>query len=100
MTTSHTFANGGSAGGVQPIFSANGPDATATNAIAWALDVTGGNDVLYAFNANTLAQLYTSSANSSDQGPLSIKFTLPIVANGRVYVAGQGLVVAYGLLTK
>ena len=100
MVTPHTFGNGGSAGGVQPIFSANGPDATANNAIVWALDVTGGNDVLYAFNANTFAALYSSSTNSGDQGPPSIKFTLPIVANGRVYVAGQGLVVAYGLLTK
>jgi len=100
MVTPHTFGNGGSAGGVQPIFSANGPDATANNAIVWALDVTGGNDVLYAFNANTFAALYSSSTNSNDQGPPSIKFTLPIVANGRVYVAGQGLVVAYGLLTK
>jgi hypothetical protein len=98
MTTTHSFCNCGSGGGAQPVFSANGPDSTATNAIVWAIDNSGSNDVLYAFNANSLStQLYTSSANSADQGPPSVKFTMPVVANGHVYVAGNGAVAVYGI---
>jgi hypothetical protein len=102
MSTTHSFCNCGSGGGVQPVFSASGPDASATNAIAWGLDISGSNGVLYAFNANSLStQLYSSSTNNSrDQAPPSVKFTLPVVANGRVYVAGQGVVAAYGLLPQ
>jgi outer membrane protein assembly factor BamB len=102
MSTTHSFCNCGSGGGVQPVFSASGPDAGATNAIAWGLDISGSNGVLYAFNANSLStQLYSSSTNNSrDQAPPSVKFTLPVVANGRVYVAGQGVVAAYGLLPQ
>ena len=43
-------------------------------------------------------EIHTGQTHSLDVAGFPI--TLPIVANGRVYVAGQGLVVAYGLLTK
>jgi hypothetical protein len=98
--TTHVFSSASAVGGAQPIFSANGPDATASNAIAWVADLSGASDVLYAFAANNLAnQLYVTSTNHSrDQGPPVVKFSVPIIANGRVYVPGEYVVAVYGLL--
>jgi len=96
MSTTATFP-GRYSFSPQPVISANGSG----NAVLWAIDFSGANDILYAFDANALSnQLYASSTNSSDQGPPSVKFSVPVVANGRVYVAGQGLVAVYGLLAK
>jgi hypothetical protein len=94
MVTPVTFSSGYSTGGLQPMFSANGT----ANAIVWGFDTNAG--VLYAFNANALAtELYASSTNSTrDKPPTPVKFTVPVIANGRVYVAGQGAVAAYGVL--
>jgi hypothetical protein len=94
MTTSVTFSASYSTGGLQPMFSANGT----TNGIVWGLDTDA--QVLYAFNASTLGtELYASSTNSTrDMPPSPVKFTVPVIANGRVYVAGQGTVAAYGIL--
>lgn len=96
MSTAISFSNSCSTCGTQPMFSAN----STANAIAWSLDLSQSNAVLYAFDANNLAtQLYSSSSNASrDQGPAPVKFTVPVIANGRVYVAGQNSVAAYGLL--
>ena len=94
MTSTMTFSNGYATGGIQPMISANG----SSNAIVWGLDVSG--QVLYAFDANNLAtQLYASSTNSTrDAVAPTVKFTVPVVANGHVYLAGQGAVAVYGLL--
>jgi hypothetical protein len=98
MSTAQVFGGQYSTGGMQPVLSANGT----SNAIVWGLDLTGANGVLYAFDANELStQLYSSATNSSrDQAPLGVKFSHPVVANGRVYVAGQGSVAVYGLLPQ
>jgi hypothetical protein len=68
-------------------------DGSHTNtAVVWALDTsvwnsTSGNQaVLTAYNAVTLAQLWTSTTPG---GPGAVKFTVPTVANGKVYVGGQ-----------
>jgi hypothetical protein len=102
MSTTVTFLGAYANGGAQPVFSANGPDATATNAICWALKLTAGTAVLDAFDANNLANmLYTNVTNSSrDVASGEVKFSLPMVANGRVYVPGQTFVAVYGLLPQ
>jgi hypothetical protein len=94
MTTSVTFIAGHTNGGLQPMFSANGT----ANAIVWGFDEN--TRTLYAWDANNLAtQLYSSATNSSrDQPPMPEKMTVPIIANGHVFVAGQGTVAVYGLL--
>jgi hypothetical protein len=75
----------------------------AGSSILWASapeGVTTGPGVLYAFNPNTLAILWSSTENSArDAVGTFAKFTRPVVANGRVYMATHdGLFRVYGLL--
>jgi hypothetical protein len=81
--------------GPTPSISANGT----VDGIVWALD-NGGAAVLRAFDAVDLSkELYNSrQASARDRGPASIRFAVPVIANGRVYVAGRGQVAVYGLL--
>jgi len=84
-----------------PSISANG----ATNGIVWALQESNyqnntGQAVLYAYDATNLANLlYSSSQNSSrDAAGLSIKFAVPTIANGKVYIPGRNAITVFGLL--
>jgi hypothetical protein len=84
-----------------PSISANG----ATNGIAWVLEESTyqnhtGQAVLYAYDATDLAiQLYSSSQNTArDAAGLSIKFAVPTVANGKVYIPGRNALTVFGLL--
>jgi hypothetical protein len=77
-------------------------DGTA-NGIAWAVRSdqfnTDGPAVLYAWPASDLTStLYESDTNSTRDaaGPAN-KFSIPIVTNGKVYVAAHGEVDVYGL---
>lgn len=84
--------------GASPVVSSNGTQ----NGIVWALKSdfsgTNGSSVLYAFNAGNVAQeLYNSNSSRDDAGP-AIKFTVPIVTNGKVYVGAGYQVDVYGLL--
>jgi hypothetical protein len=81
--------------------SANG----AAGGIVWALRNESygnryGHATLYAFDAGNLAdELYDSDqAGTRDLCGAAVKFTLPTVANGRVYVGGQRAYTVYGLL--
>ena len=74
------------------------------NGIAWAVRSdqfnTKGPGVLYAWDANNLTStIYESDSNPSrdNVGPAN-KFSIPVVTNGKVYVAAQKEVDVYGLL--
>jgi hypothetical protein len=89
--------------GATPGVSANGTK----NAIVWVLssktwDGPDRTAVLYAYDAENVArQLYTSNQEySRDYGGRSLRFAIPTVANGRVYVGAKREVDVYGLLPK
>jgi hypothetical protein len=56
--------------------------------------------VLHAYDAADVSrELYSSEQNSDrDRAGISVRFTIPSVANGRVYVGTRGEVDVYGLL--
>ena len=88
--------------GASPVISSNGTQ----NGIAWALRTdqynSNGSAVLYAFNATNAAQEYYDSGQNSardDAGP-AIKFQVPVVTNGKVYVGVGTQVDVYGLLNQ
>jgi hypothetical protein len=67
---------------------------------AWNADDT--NAVLYAFDAlDTSRLLYASEQNPSrDRAGLALRFNIPTVANGHVYVGAKREVDVYGLLSQ
>ena len=86
--------------GPTPSVSANG----ATNGIVWAMNNTGIRNgeraVLAAYDATNLASiLYSSNDNPLRDSPGSpVEFTVPTIANGKVYIGTNGGVSIYGLL--
>ena len=84
--------------GTSPAVSASGTH----GGIVWGLDISGWNSAghaeLRAYDALDVSrELFRSGDNPADQAPLSVKFTVPTVANGRVYVGGRDEVAVYGL---
>jgi len=87
--------------GGQPVISA--ASATATSAVLWAIeiDTTDNLAVLHAWDATNLtSELYNSkqAANQRDAAGAPVKFTVPTVANGQVFIGTRSEVDAYGLL--
>jgi hypothetical protein len=99
--TAKTFSFPGST----PSLSSRG----AADGIIWAIDSSqfgppknaGGPAVLHAFDASNLAiELWNSTMapNNRDQAGNAVKFTVPTVANGKVYIGTRATIDVYGLL--
>jgi hypothetical protein len=84
--------------GGAPVVSAN----DTTGGIVWALDISGypnGPAVLNAYDAvNVASPLYSSPTSGTGAAGNAVKFTVPTVANGKVYVGTQGWLDVFGLL--
>jgi len=90
----------GNKGGATVCISANGT----SNAIAWAIANAGGTSpttpcVLRAYNATNIAQeLYASDqAGTRDSAGNAVKFIVPTIANGKVYVGAQYSLTVFGI---
>jgi len=87
--------------GATPAVSASGT----SNAIVWTVESaawsSSGPAVLHAYNATNVAQeLYNSSQLLSRDNPgVAVLFTLPAVANGKVYVGARFAMSVFGLTT-
>ncbi len=88
--------------GATPSISANGT----TQGIVWTIDSeaypsSSGWAVLQAHDARNVATtLYSSATNAiRDQAGRAVKFTVPTIAQGKVYVGANGEVDFYGLLS-
>jgi hypothetical protein len=89
--------------GASPVISWDGNNAT--SGIVWALDtsgyVTSSPAVLHAYDATNLAnELYVSPSSAGGPalpaGP-AVKFAVPTVANGKVYIGTQNELSVFGL---
>lgn len=89
-TTSYHFP------GATPAVSSNG----SSSGIVWAVERTTSNAaILHAYDATNVAkELYNSTQNDArDDLGLAVKFVVPTVTNGKVYVGTIYKVVVYGL---
>jgi hypothetical protein len=92
--------------GASPEVSASG----ASNGIVWAIDssqygppaqTNPGPAVLHAYDATNVAnELWNSTQNAADSAGNAVKFTVPTVANGRVYIGTRTELDVYGPLPK
>lgn len=82
--------------GVVPVISAAGKE----NAILWVIDPRNPG-VLRAYDPMNLAtEFWNSSQRASDKGGAGVKFSVPTVANGKVYVGTKTELDVYGLLPE
>ncbi len=88
----------GDSGSSSPTISANGTN----NAIIWAVEsdayASSGPAILHAYNATNVAQeLYNSGMNQTRDNPgAAVKFAVPTVVNGKVYVGAEYALSIFG----
>jgi len=88
--------------GSTPSISANGT----SGAIVWNIDSSGFStnapDILEAHDATNVAStLYSSSVNPSRDNPgPAVRFAVPVVANGKVYIAAEYQLSIFGLFSS
>ena len=88
--------------GATPVLSSNG----STDAVLWLIDASGAlytpntAAILRAYDPTDLSkEIYDSKLNTTrDTAGLAVKFSIPTVANGKVYVGTQTELDVYGLL--
>ena len=90
--------------GATPAISSNG----AMNGIVWALDTSNNGTpngsgisspaILFAYDATSLNKLYSSPTSGAGAAGNAVKFTVPTVANGKVYMGTQTELSVFGLL--
>jgi hypothetical protein len=81
--------------GATPSISANGT----ANGVVWDIQFDGTHEVLHAYNPTTLAELYNSNQNvPRDQMGAGVKFIVPTVADGEVFVGGANKLTIFGLV--
>jgi hypothetical protein len=96
-TGTQKFANPGA----NPVVSANGT----RDGIVWVIETKVWNDyadkpsVLHAYDAANIArELYNSEQSGPrDRAGMTTRFTIPTIANGRVYVPAKREITVYGL---
>jgi hypothetical protein len=80
--------------GASPSISSSGN----SNGIVWEINGNGGSTTLVAFDpANALAPLYNSATQKVTNGAY-VKFSVPTIANGKVFVGTQTELDVYGTL--
>lgn len=92
--------------GATPVVSYNAASSGANGTILWLIDSSGAlvtpntPAILRAFDPNNLSnEIYNSAmVVPRDTAGLAVKFTVPTVANGKVYVGTQTELDVYGLL--
>ena len=100
-SSSHTFAFPGSSPSVSSSSASSG-------GIVWALDNSQycteqspgcGPTVLHAYDATNVSstELWNSSTSGNDNAGDAVKFTVPTIANGKVYVGTRSELDVYGL---
>ncbi len=80
--------------GATPSISAQGT----SNGLVWVIEQASSAAVLHAYDATNLgSEMWNSSAAANDKAGAGVKFTVPTVANGKVYVGTATEISVYGL---
>jgi hypothetical protein len=87
--------------GASPVVSSNGT----RDAVIWLIESKTWNGadqpaILHAYDAaDVTREIYNSETNARrDQPGNTLRFTIPTVANGRVYINAKRMICVYGLL--